>query len=93
MKTETFKKLLSSKRGMVIRARSRTVSRVKPASIRLKDADVNRFKGQWVAILDEKIIAHGKNIDKVISQTKGLQQDPKNQVGFHRVPMGDMACY
>ena len=32
--------------------------------------DMNNFIGEWVAICDNKVIAHGENVKEVFSKTK-----------------------
>ena len=34
--------------------------------------DVNEFIGEWIAIIDNKVIAHSKNLKEVYEQTKKI---------------------
>ena len=35
-------------------------------------ADTSKFSGQWIALTDKKVIAHGKDAGKVYSQAKKI---------------------
>ncbi len=32
--------------------------------------DLSKYAGSWIAIIDKKVVANGKNINKVITSTK-----------------------
>jgi len=34
------------------------------------ETDISRYIGEWIAIYDKKIIAHGKNLKEVASKAK-----------------------
>lgn len=42
------------------------------------------FKGQWVAIADKKIVAHGKDAEKVYKEAKRKQKTSK--VSLAKIP-------
>lgn len=37
--------------------------------------NLNKFLGEWVAISDKKVIAHGKNLKKVYEMTKKINPE------------------
>ena len=41
------------------------------------DVDVSSFIGQWIAICENKIIAHGKNLKEVAEQARRVLQGKK----------------
>ncbi|HLC53649.1 MAG TPA: DUF5678 domain-containing protein [Candidatus Nanoarchaeia archaeon] len=41
------------------------------------EADMSRYIGEWVAIIDNKIIAHGKNVKTVAEQARLLSSGKK----------------
>ena len=43
------------------------------------NADLSKYVGEWVAIVDNKVVAHGKNLKEIIKKTK--EQKP-NQTPF-----------
>lgn len=55
----------------------------------LESEDLSAYEGEWVAILDSKVIAHGKTIqdvfDKVTSQS--IVRTPL----YHRIPKREEA--
>jgi hypothetical protein len=59
--------------------------------INVSDANAKNFKGQWVAIIDEKIIAHNEDIAKVIDITRKDYKGKKPE--FLRVSKGNVAMY
>jgi len=34
------------------------------------EADVSRFTNEWIAIVDQKIVSHGKSVKEVLSEVK-----------------------
>lgn len=46
--------------------------------------DIDPFIGEWVAICDEKIVAHGKDVKKVFSEAK--EKCPKKRPLLTKVP-------
>ncbi len=34
------------------------------------ETDVSRYIGEWIAVCENKIIAHGRNIKKVVEEAK-----------------------
>ncbi|MEK6835294.1 MAG: DUF5678 domain-containing protein [Nanoarchaeota archaeon] len=40
-------------------------------------ADLSKFVGQWIAISDNKIISHDKNLKKVYKESKELLREKK----------------
>lgn len=49
--------------------------------------DLKPYKGKWLAILDEKIIASGEDIDKVYEEA--LKKSKARTPLFSRIPMDD----
>jgi len=47
--------------------------------------EIKKFKGKWIAILDTKIIAYGKNLSEVYEKT--LKKNPHRTPLYHRVPL------
>ena len=37
------------------------------------NADLTAYKGQWVAIIDNSVIAHGKNVKEILRAAKQLK--------------------
>lgn len=60
-------------------------------AIKLTDANANDFKGEWLAIIDEKIVAHNQNIGNVIDKVKKNHQGEKPS--YVRVQKGNVAMY
>jgi len=46
--------------------------------------NVNKYIGEWVAIVDKKIVAHGKNVKEVMKEAR--LEFPKKRVLLVRVP-------
>lgn len=46
--------------------------------------DTSPYKGEWVAISQSKIVAHGKDAQKVYKQAK--KKTPKEDVSLAKVP-------
>ena len=59
--------------------------------IKLLDANANDFRGEWLAIIDEKIVAHNEDIGIVINKVKKEHQGEKPQ--YLRVQKGNIAMY
>ena len=34
------------------------------------DVNVDRFSGEWIAVCDEEIVSHGRNIKEVVKEAK-----------------------
>ncbi len=45
---------------------------------------IAKYEGEYVAIIEEKIIAHGKDVKKVYQEAKG--KSPKNIIFLGQVP-------
>ena len=48
------------------------------------ESDVSQYIGEWIAIVDEKVIAHGRSIKEVAEKSKSLAKGKKAL--FARVP-------
>ncbi|HJU13571.1 MAG TPA: DUF5678 domain-containing protein [Candidatus Nitrosotalea sp.] len=55
----------------------------------LASGDFSEYEGEWVALLDRKIIGHGKTLTEVYDKigTKRLTRTPL----FHRIPKKEEA--
>jgi hypothetical protein len=53
----------------------------------LETNDFSEFEGEWVAILDKKIVAHGKTLVEVYDKVEAIKlvRTPL----FHRIPKKD----
>jgi hypothetical protein len=51
--------------------------------------ELNKYRGQWLALMDDKIIAHGKNFAEVIEQAKKITPNPV----MHQVYEEDIVVY
>ena len=53
----------------------------------LESTDFSEFEGEWVAIVDKKIVAHGKTLSEVYDKVADakLVRTPL----FHRIPKKD----
>jgi hypothetical protein len=49
--------------------------------------NTSRFKGEWVVLTGKKIIAHGKNADKVYKQAK--KSHPREKISLAKIPLED----
>ena len=47
-------------------------------------ANVNHYIGQWIAICNQKIVSHGKNVKKVFKEAK--EKFPKERPLLTRIP-------
>ena len=47
-------------------------------------ANLSGYRGEWVAICDQKIISHGKNVKKVFREVK--KKCPKKKPLITKVP-------
>lgn len=52
---------------------------------------LDNFIGEWVAICNQKIVAHGKKLDKVLEETKKIC--PKVKPLIVRVPEEDTMIF
>lgn len=52
------------------------------------EKDISKFKGQWVAILDDKIIANGKSIVELHKKISG--QTTRTPLFLHIPEKGDL---
>ena len=59
--------------------------------IRVVDSNANDFKGEWLAIINEDIVAHGKDVGKLIDITRKHFKGKKPE--FVRVNKGNIAMY
>ena len=48
------------------------------------EANVENYIDEWVAVVDSKIVSHGKNVEKVIKEAK--KKYPKKKPLITRVP-------
>ena len=63
----------------------------KSEPISLSAAKADDFKGEWIAVIDDAIIAHNKDIGEVITVAK---RDYKGKMPrYARIPAGNMAMY
>lgn len=55
----------------------------------LESGDFAQYEGEWVAILDKKVVAHGKTLSEVYDKITSarLVRTPL----FHRIPKKDEA--
>ncbi len=51
-------------------------------------ADLSRYKGEYVAIVDEKVVTHGDNARKVWENAK--QQHPDKIPALAKIPEDDL---
>jgi hypothetical protein len=53
----------------------------------LESEDFAQFEGEWIAILDKKVVAHGKTFSEVYEQVqdKKIARTPL----YHRIPQKD----
>jgi hypothetical protein len=47
-------------------------------------ANVDQYIGEWVAICDQRIVSHGKNVKKVFEEAK--KKYPKERPLLTRIP-------
>lgn len=52
------------------------------------NADLSPFKGQWVAILDKKVIANGNDLKKVVKESE--KKYPKKKAIITKVSKDDI---
>lgn len=65
--------------------------RKEQTDIRLSEVNANGFKGEWLAIIDEKIVAHNENIGNVIDKVK--KEHAGEKPSYVRVQKGNIAMY
>ena len=53
------------------------------------EADLNKYKGEWIAISDSTIVAHGKDLKKVVEKAKN---DGKKFL-LAKVPSGETMIF
>lgn len=53
----------------------------------LESEDFTDYEGEWIAILDRKVIAHGKTFSEAYD--KVLSLSPVRTPLFHRIPKKD----
>jgi len=59
--------------------------------IRLSEAKADDFRGEWLAIIDDKIVAHSKNLTKA---REAAQRKYKGQkLTLTRIPRSNIAMY
>ena len=39
--------------------------------------DIDEFSGEWIAVCEDRIIAHGKNLKEVVQEAKNKSGDKK----------------
>lgn len=54
-------------------------------------ADTKDFPGQWVAIADEKVVAHGRNAKTVYEEAR--KKYPTEQISLSQVPKYPVVIY
>ena len=50
------------------------------------NADLSEYAGEWIAILNERVIAHGNNVKELIKKTK--ERDPDAAPFIAKIPQG-----
>ena len=55
---------------------------------RFLEADLSRFKGMYVAIVDGRVVEHGRDPRKVYERAK--EKFPSKEVVLWKVPEGDL---
>ena len=50
------------------------------------NADLSEYAGEWIAILNERVIAHGNNVKELIKKTK--ETDPDAAPFIAKIPQG-----
>ena len=41
------------------------------------EADIGKYSGEWIAILEDKILAHGRNLKMVVEKARALSGGKK----------------
>lgn len=59
--------------------------------LKVSESNARDFRGQWLAIIDEKIVAHGRNVGKVIDATRKQYKGKKPE--FVRISGANTAVY
>lgn len=54
-------------------------------------ADTSKYKGEWIAIADRKIVAHGERADRVLKEAKKKVKD--SEVSIAKIPEHDVVVY
>ncbi|MAG18356.1 MAG: succinyl-CoA synthetase subunit alpha [Candidatus Diapherotrites archaeon] len=55
------------------------------------NADLSKYAGQWVAIVDNKVVAHGKNVKKILKEAE--KEAPKAIPFIAKVPLRDILLW
>lgn len=48
------------------------------------EADVSKYVGEWIAVSEDKILAHGKNLKEVVDKANSISKGKKFLIA--RVP-------
>lgn len=48
-----------------------------------------KYKGEWIAVVEDKIVAHGKNFKEVAKKAKKISTHPV----FDKIPQEDVVVY
>lgn len=59
--------------------------------LKVSESNAKDFRGQWLAIVNEEIVAHSRDIGKLIDLTRKNLKDKKPE--FTRVSGGNIAMY
>ncbi|MCR4335937.1 MAG: DUF5678 domain-containing protein [archaeon] len=55
------------------------------------NADLSKYAGQWVAIVNNKVIAHGKDVKKLLKEAG--KEAPKVTPFIAKVPLRDILLW
>ncbi len=59
--------------------------------IELDKANANDFRGEWLALVDNKIVAHHRELSNVMGLTRGKHRGSEPR--YVRVPLSNVAMY
>ncbi|HLD33512.1 MAG TPA: DUF5678 domain-containing protein [Candidatus Nanoarchaeia archaeon] len=59
--------------------------------IKVSEAKADNLRGEWLAIIEDKIVAHGKSLDKVMATVNKEYSNKK--ANYRRVPSTKIAMY
>ena len=60
-------------------------------SILEKSKNINRYGGKWVALLEDRVVAHGEKLEEVMKKVKAQKLQKKTSVFL--VPRKDEGPY
>lgn len=55
------------------------------------DADLSRYAGEWVAIIENKVVAHGKNLSKILKEAK--KENPRKTPFVAKIPIREILLW